>query len=63
MPPYLQYNTSALHYINPLMLGATNIKVKFKKKFDGLSSYLSPRAGSLDEVWMLLHQIVKPPID
>jgi hypothetical protein len=41
MPSYLQYNTNALHYINSLILGATNIKVKFKNKFVGLSSCLS----------------------
>jgi hypothetical protein len=49
--------TRALHHMNTLMFGATIIKVKFKKWFVGLSNcfFFAPRAGSLDEVWMLLH--------
>jgi hypothetical protein len=50
-----QYKCPSLHHL--INVWRTNYQIELKKKLAGSSSclFLAPRAGSLDEVWMLLH--------
>jgi hypothetical protein len=52
----LQY-TSALHHINVLMFGGTKYQNISKFECWRSPAVIAPRTGSLDEVWMLLHQV------